>query len=312
MAAIAAVPAASLPAPYAIVSSSSASMAAALGKRRRELFDEAVLPMTVTSAPQPKMAKTMIDVAADPANLHLHLHQPVPVPFKAAPIITVRAARGGNSKRPQMKYDPSVPMTKEETSAWRREQRRKRNRESAAACRKRQRDRISELEDVVAGWKAKFDNALLELRGVDGESAAELEGQLETIFAVAPTKVELRCSTPPAVADVVTSVTIPVAGGAAAYGSHVVSPCDRPKFIPPLVTSSSSDDGMRFPVLEDTFPKTTQGFLPVKTTSFTRVENKRQHLKEISRPAQSRLLSPSRWKDGWMDRLGRTYALLTQ
>ena len=60
-------------------------------------------------------------------------------------------------KKPQMKYDPDVPMTKEQAAVWRREQRRKRNRESAAASRQRQRDRISELEVELNGWKSKFD-----------------------------------------------------------------------------------------------------------------------------------------------------------
>merc|ERR1711937_864577 len=63
-------------------------------------------------------------------------------------------------KKPQMRYDPDVPMTKEEAAAWRKEQRRKRNRESAAASRQRQRDRISELEQEVAEWKSKYEEAL--------------------------------------------------------------------------------------------------------------------------------------------------------
>jgi len=66
-------------------------------------------------------------------------------------------------KKPQMRYDPSVPMTKEAAAVWRREQRRKRNRDSAAASRQRQRNRISELEDEVAEWKIKFDNAMAQL-----------------------------------------------------------------------------------------------------------------------------------------------------
>ena len=53
-----------------------------------------------------------------------------------------------------MKYDPDVPMTKEEATVWRREQRRKRNRESAAASRQRQRDRIQELEEEVSSSQA--------------------------------------------------------------------------------------------------------------------------------------------------------------
>lgn len=73
----------------------------------------------------------------------------------------VQASDGeASSKKSQMRYDPKVPMTKEDTTAWRREQRRKRNRESAAASRQRQRDRISELEEEVTDWKSKYEEAM--------------------------------------------------------------------------------------------------------------------------------------------------------
>lgn len=80
-------------------------------------------------------------------------------------------------KKPQMKYDPDIPMTKEEATAWRREQRRKRNRESAAASRQRQRDRISELEVEVDGWKTKYETimeSIKKLEDVPGKTSIEL------------------------------------------------------------------------------------------------------------------------------------------
>jgi len=64
------------------------------------------------------------------------------------PIVTIRQTPG--AKRPQMKYDPSVPMTKEQTSEWRRIERRKRNREAVAARCKRQRDRINPFPPMVS------------------------------------------------------------------------------------------------------------------------------------------------------------------
>lgn len=66
---------------------------------------------------------------------------------------------GGSGKRTrtQMRYNPDVPMTKEETTQWRREARRVRNRESAAASRAKTRDRIAELEDEVNRWKARYE-----------------------------------------------------------------------------------------------------------------------------------------------------------
>eukprot|EP00978_Attheya_sp_CCMP212_P012311 scaffold30582_cov70-Attheya_sp.AAC.1 len=70
-------------------------------------------------------------------------------------------------KNQQLKYDPDVPMGKEETAAWRREQRRKRNRESAAASRQRQRDRIEELEVEVSEWKLKFEEAMAKMQRLE-------------------------------------------------------------------------------------------------------------------------------------------------
>lgn len=57
--------------------------------------------------------------------------------------------------KPQNYYAPSAvsAMTKEELMEWRKEQRRKRNRESAAASRNKQRAQIEELEGEVNQWK---------------------------------------------------------------------------------------------------------------------------------------------------------------
>lgn len=92
-----------------------------------------------------------------------------------APPVNSDSSINSNMKRPQMRYEPDVPMTKEEAALWRREQRRKRNRESAAASRQRQRDRITELEEEVDDWKVKFQEAadrLTKLEGLFGQSSA--------------------------------------------------------------------------------------------------------------------------------------------
>jgi hypothetical protein len=70
----------------------------------------------------------------------------------------------------QARYDPGVAMTRDELTAWRKEARRVRNRESAADSRKRTRDRIEELEGEVAVLDKKYKAALariveLEARG---------------------------------------------------------------------------------------------------------------------------------------------------
>jgi len=83
-------------------------------------------------------------------------------------VSAVRSKSGGKAgKKPQMKYDPDIPMTKEEAAVWRREQRRKRNRESAAASRQRQRDRIDVLEGEVDEWKKKYDDVMAKVRALE-------------------------------------------------------------------------------------------------------------------------------------------------
>lgn len=60
----------------------------------------------------------------------------------------------------QVRYDPEVPMSKTELANWRKEHRRVRNRESAAASRQRIRSRITELEGEVEQWKDKYQEAV--------------------------------------------------------------------------------------------------------------------------------------------------------
>jgi hypothetical protein len=73
----------------------------------------------------------------------------------------------GNNRKPsirgikkQARYEPGVPMTKDQLAAWRKEARRVRNRESAAASRRKTRDRINELEALVSNLQSKYVAAL--------------------------------------------------------------------------------------------------------------------------------------------------------
>ena len=83
------------------------------------------------------------------------------------PTSTAASTTDHAPKKAQKRYDPDIPMTKEQTAAWRREQRRKRNRESAAASRQRQRDRIVELESEVEEWKDKFSEVMKRLQSLE-------------------------------------------------------------------------------------------------------------------------------------------------
>ncbi|CAJ1912115.1 unnamed protein product [Cylindrotheca closterium] len=120
----------------------------------------------------------------------------------AAPPTKKQKTEGGKSrkagKKPQMKYDPDVPMTKEEATAWRREQRRKRNRESAAASRQRQRDRINVLEDEVDAWKSKYEATMAAIARLEQQKA---EGTADAVLTHLPPLPDTSCSkfvSPPA------------------------------------------------------------------------------------------------------------------
>jgi len=70
----------------------------------------------------------------------------------------------------QARYVPAVPMTKEELTMWRKEARRVRNRESAAASRQKTQSRITELEEEVSVLTKKYEAALKRI--VELEAAA--------------------------------------------------------------------------------------------------------------------------------------------
>lgn len=123
------------------------------------------------------------------------------------------AVDGKNAKKPQMRYDPDVPMSKEEAAKWRKEQRRKRNRESAAASRQRQRDRISELEEELSEWKAKYEEAIARI-----EKLEQLSSKKECSIASTP-----RSATPE---------------------SAAVSPCSSPRQSSSLSYVSDSSCGV--------------------------------------------------------------------
>lgn len=78
-------------------------------------------------------------------------------------------------KKTQIRYDPDVEMDKEQLASWRREARRVRNRESAAASRQRIRNRINELEDECEQWKTKYHEAMEKLEILQRSAKSEQE-----------------------------------------------------------------------------------------------------------------------------------------
>lgn len=180
-------------------------------------------------------------------------------------------------KKPQMRYDPSEPMTKEAAAVWRREQRRKRNRDSAAASRQRQRNRISELEEEVAEWKVKYNDAMARVAKHESDTKDLMQRQDNSItnnsegsFGCMPTPIENNIP--------FSDACCPVSPCPSPILSHVL-PSDISSLpysqVPPVVgdvRESHAHDGIK--VEEDE-----QQFSPRNVVS-----NKARNLIEISRP----------------------------
>jgi hypothetical protein len=173
----------------------------------------------------------------------------------AKPRKRVAKKKAAAIKKPQMKYDPEVPMTKEEAAVWRREQRRKRNRESAAASRQRQRDRIAELEIVLDDWKSKFDGVMERIQKLEEITQISVTADLLSEIAAVPPQ----------------SIVSPMS-------SPNLSPCQSPSVSP--VASCSFVDAGKMKAKSD--------------LQVHQVEEEEEQLlnKMISRPAQSRILTP--------------------
>mmetsp|Transcript_15061 Transcript_15061/g.32899 ORF Transcript_15061/g.32899 Transcript_15061/m.32899 type:complete len:204 (-) Transcript_15061:556-1167(-) len=84
----------------------------------------------------------------------------------------------------QARYEPGVPMTKDELQKWRKQARRVRNRESAAASRQKTRERINELEGEVSSLQAELAAARARI--------AQLEANATTTCAPQVSKMNLE------------------------------------------------------------------------------------------------------------------------
>lgn len=80
---------------------------------------------------------------------------------------TVHSRNGSTLSKYQNHYEPSVQMTKEEEAKWRLEARKKRNRDSAAASRRKVHSKINELENEVKEWKLKYNTLYQKLNEME-------------------------------------------------------------------------------------------------------------------------------------------------
>jgi len=141
----------------------------------------------------------------------------------------------------QNRYEPEVPMTKEQAAEWRREARRKRNRESAAASRNKIRNRINELEEEVQDWKDKYSSLLqridqLEHRHMNMHSLSHSQahanglglGQGIAVNADGNQQLELEPMQMQVQVEVEVELQPPQGTGRVANNNQFVSPCTTP------------------------------------------------------------------------------------
>lgn len=245
-------------------------------KRRREKLASQRI---ATSTPDAWMSSNSSIVEA--ANKKRKVEVPTSSPAIVSPTIPEKKGLGaakatGKTKKPQMKYDPDVPMNREEAAAWRREQRRKRNRESAAASRQRQRDRIIELEAEVEGWKSKFEDVMNRIRQLEEAQENKKSGiednkpvMDEGINSPEPMQQQLQIDSPEALVEAVFRDTI------------MVSPNSSPRYAPRSVSPPSPSSSADFPVVNNV-KKVTSGANQVNAQE---AEEEPQPSKMISRPA---------------------------
>lgn len=140
-------------------------------KRRKEIIQSQRSENEATSSNSDNLAAAAKAAHAAAAAAEAALEKKPP---KKRKVLKEEDDSGDDSKKKtQIRYDPDVPMSKEQLASWRREARRVRNRESAAASRQRIRNRISELEDEVGDWKAKYSQAMARLHAMEQAVAAD-------------------------------------------------------------------------------------------------------------------------------------------
>jgi hypothetical protein len=129
--------------------------------------------------PETKKQKTITDTI------------PIPLPLQSSNLAAVPGFKQGS------RYEPEVPMARAALSEWRKQARRVRNRESAAASRQKTRDRIEELESEVAELHDKYEAALKRIAQLEHLTTANSEELIDTSSLVASTPEVAPTVSPP-------------------------------------------------------------------------------------------------------------------
>ena len=169
--------------------------------------------------------------------------------------------------KPQNVYVAPSSMTGEELSAWRKEERRKRNRASAAASRHKTQSKISDLETQVSLWKTRCEEMQ--------EQMLQLQRQIDITRAQSPTQEQQQLQhlvSPPS-----SHPNSPSSMSLEGQPPIVTSSLATKKFLPPpplMLSPASLMDQTSSPVENKT-----------DITSSSNVDLSKKHLNMISRQA---------------------------
>jgi hypothetical protein len=195
------------------------------------------------------------------------------------------------NKKLQLRYDPDVPMSKEETAKWRREQRRKRNRESAAASRQRQRDRIHELEQQVDYYKQSLETINSKIQALEQKQQSSLTSAPTNASQESTPMIQDSLPVPPTTTASISPVTVKTEDNMADDISIVtpdhVARVDSPKPIVSFCPSPTTSTFMDFTGSE-IVPELVSPKIELRGFSST---SSPQPLKMISRQAESRIIN---------------------
>jgi len=134
------------------------------------LSDESISSIATPTTITPPKRKQQELVEQQPDPVVSLSSTPDIIKYSSSPSEENEKSNKRQKRRCNNKYYPDKPMSKEEETIWRRDARRKRNRESARASRAKVQDRIAALEKEVELWKNKYHDLQCKCKVVENNN----------------------------------------------------------------------------------------------------------------------------------------------
>jgi hypothetical protein len=184
---------------------------------------------------------------------------------------------------PQNHYAPKASMSREELAAWRKEQRRERNRQSAADSRNKTKMKIEQLEGEVNMYKSLCDDMKIKMEQMEEQIrflAAKVEQNVGERCFRASSSVEQPTITPSG------SYPSSPSSSTASQASHPVAPLSNYQlpFFPPLLSSPADCAPIQVTSQSD-IAAAAATVASLKDCVTSPVDSKEHLIKQISRQA---------------------------